>query len=432
MTKNQLVIMILLLSQFMPSCKESGQDKHYADRNSLGYDMRNDLAPNRLTIAMWDFSWMFMHYPGGAFEDFDKATDELLERGFNTIRIDAFPLIIGKLDSLNQIVTIPGNPLFNWGQSDKDRLHSPVQELISFMEVTKSKNIKVILSTWGNGCIEFPDILKDYTDRKVFWNAWERTLDILKEKDLLGHVVYVDFDQEFPFFSPFQYEINRLGLIKEKNSTSSSGAMEDAGKSRSGYNEFAWNPDQMEFVRDLMSSTLNHFQKKYPGLRFTFSLTAFWEEVRAMKLNLFDVLELHIWMSSSPRFGTRSQFDATVKDRGDHDYSDYMSRIDQTMKSVRPMLLKDMHNRLTFAKEWSEEIGAPLTTTESWGPWWHMDHKDLDWKWLYDWCEQCMGLASDYGLWGATPWNYSHPYWANWKNIEWYKKVNSGFLNGKE
>ncbi|MBK7711934.1 MAG: hypothetical protein IPJ37_13950, partial [Bacteroidales bacterium] len=170
-------------------------------------------------------------------------------------------------------------------------------------------------------------------------------MDILKEKDLLGHVVYVDFDQEFPFFSPFQYEINKLGLIKEKNSTSSSGAMEDAGKSRSGYNEFAWNPDQMEFVRDLMSSTLNHFQKKYPGLRFTFSLTAFWEEVRAMKLNLFDVLELHIWMSSSPRFGTRSQFDATVKDRGDHDYSDYMSRIDQTMTSVRPMLLKDMHKQ---------------------------------------------------------------------------------------
>jgi len=370
-----------------------------------------------------------MHYPGGAFEDFDKTTDELLERGFNTIRIDAFPLIIGKLDSLNQEITIPGNPLFNWGPSDKDRLHAPVQELISFMEVTKSKNINVILSTWGTGCSEFPDILKGYADRKVFWAAWERTLDILKEKDLLSNVAYVDFDQEFPFFSPFQFEINRLGVIQEENKTSSAGAMEDAGKTRSGYDRLAWNPAQMEFVHDLMSSTLTHFQKKYPGLRFTFSLTAFWEEVRALKLNLFDVLELHIWMSSSPRFGTRSQFDATVKDRGVHDYREYMDRINQTMKSVRPMLLKDMHNRLSFAKEWSEEIGAPLVTTESWGPWWHMDHKDLDWKWLYDWCEECMGLASDYGLWGATPWNYSHPYWENWKNIGWYQKVNKAFLN---
>jgi len=432
MKRDQISIMLLLIAMLSFSCKESGTVNSTERISSSVYDMRNDLSPQRLTIAMWDFSWMFMHYPGGAFEDFDKATDELLERGFNTIRIDAFPLIIGKLDSLNQLITIPGNPLFNWGQSDKDRLHSPVKELISFMEVTKSKNIKIILSTWGNGCTEFPDILKDYTDRKVFWAAWERTLDILKEKDLLSHVVYVDFDQEFPFFSPFQFELNRLGAIQAEKMTSSANAMEEAGKAGSDYKKLAWNTLQMDFVHDLMSSTLTHFQKKYPGLRFTFSLTAFWEEVRALNLKLFDVLELHIWMSSSPRFGTRSQFDATVKDRGDHDYSDYMDRINQTMMSVRPMLLKDMHNRLAFAKEWSEEIGAPLTTTESWGPWWHMDHKDLDWKWLYDWCEQCMGLASDYGLWGATPWNYSHPYWENWENIEWYKKVNSGFKNEKK
>ena len=25
-----------------------------------------------MTIAMWDFSWLFMHYPSGAFEDFDN------------------------------------------------------------------------------------------------------------------------------------------------------------------------------------------------------------------------------------------------------------------------------------------------------------------------------------------------------------------------
>ena len=431
MKKTQFVILTLLLTHLTQSCKESVPGNSDERKSRIGYDMRNDLSPQRLTIAMWDFSWMFMHYPGGAFEDFDKATDELLERGFNTIRIDAFPLIIGKLDSLNQLITIPGDPLLNWGPSDIDRMHSPVQELISFMQITKSKNINVILSSWGYGCPEFPDILKGYTDKKEFWVAWERTLDILKEKDLLSHVVYVDFDQEFPFFSPFQFELNRLGAIQAEKMTSSAGAMEEAGKAGSDYKKLAWNTLQMDFVHDLMSSTLTHFQKKYPGLRFTFSLTAFWEEVRALNLKLFDVLELHIWMVQSSRFSTRSQFDALAKDRGEHDYSDYMSRIDQTMKSVRPMLLKDMHNRLAFAKEWSEEIGAPLTTTESWGPWWHMDHKDLDWKWLYSWCEECMGLASDYGLWGTTPWNYSHPYWENWKNIEWYKKVNHGFQNNR-
>jgi hypothetical protein len=95
-----------------------------------------------------------------------------------------------------------------------------------------------------------------------------------------------------------------------------------------------------------------------------------------------------------------------------------------TLKSIRPLLLKNMHNRLAFAHEWSEEIGARVVTTEAFGPYWHMDHPDLDWDWLCDWCEECMWLTSQYGFWGSTPWNVSHPYWDNWSNIAWYRKVN--------
>jgi hypothetical protein len=25
-------------------------------------------------------------------------------------------------------------------------------------------------------------------------------------------------------------------------------------------------------------------------------------------------------------------------------------------------------------------------------------------------------------------WNYSHPYWTNWSNVGWYRKVNRRFL----
>jgi len=39
-----------------------------------------------------------------------------------------------------------------------------------------------------------------------------------------------------------------------------------------------------------------------------------------------------------------------------------------TLKAIRPMLLKNMHKRLAFAHEWSEEIGAPVVTTEAFGP----------------------------------------------------------------
>ena len=392
------------------------------------YDMRTGLDPSRLTIAMWDFSWLTMHYKGGAYEDYDKVTDELLERGFNTVRIDAFPLVIGKLGALDQKVTIPGMPLENWGPSDKDRKHAIVSELLDFMTVTKRKNIKVILSSWGYGAKEFPNIKDDYMDMETFWKAWEKTLDLLKANDLIDHVAYVDFDQEFPWFSPFLKELERLGLEKTHDDTQDDPllqAMEAAGKAE----QLSWNAAQMAFVKNYMEKTLGHFQKRYPELRFTFSLTSFWKEVRALKVTGFDVLELHFWMTTSGRFHSRVPFGAITKNRDkNQDYKDYMDRLEKTMQAIRPMLLKDMHNQLAWAKEWSEEIAAPLTTTEAWGPWWHMDHKDLDWQWLYDWCEEGMGLSSEYGLWGTTPWNFSHPYWNNWDNVQWYKKVNTRFL----
>ena len=92
----------------------------------------------------WDFSWLYMHYEGGAFEDLGLALDELKERGFNTVRIDAFPMIIGQLESEQDNFTIKGDPLRPWGPSDVDRDHTIVSELIEFMSLAKQKNIYVV------------------------------------------------------------------------------------------------------------------------------------------------------------------------------------------------------------------------------------------------------------------------------------------------
>jgi len=385
------------------------------------YDMRQSLEPSRLTIAMWDFSWLYMHHKGGAFEDFEKATDELLERGFNTVRIDAFPLLIAQMkQEQKQTWQFPEQSQSTWGFITQPHALNIPAVLIEFMEITKRKHIFVILSSWGAG-----DRSK-FSDRQKFWEAWEMTLDILSEQNLLDHVLYVDLDQEFPFFSPFQPALQELG--KQPAAGEGGGlseAMEAAGQAKWG-----WNARQMAFVKDYFNSTLRHFQKKYPRLRFTFSLTAYWDEIRSMKLPL-DVLELHIWLDQD-RFDARTGFNTLNKVRDDAvDYKAYMQSIRQTFKSIRPMLFKQLENRMQYAYNWSNEIPAPLVTTEAWGPWWHMDHPDLEWQWLYDWCEQAAALAENYSFWGITPWNFSHPYWENWSNISWYRRVNERFLNSR-
>src|ERR1700677_1330122 len=48
------------------------------------YDMRNDLKPRRLTMAMWDQAYALRHMPGGSFADYDRVLEETVERGYNT------------------------------------------------------------------------------------------------------------------------------------------------------------------------------------------------------------------------------------------------------------------------------------------------------------------------------------------------------------
>ncbi len=47
-----------------------------------------------LAITMWDFSWLERRWPGAGYESWDIALDELVERGYDAIRIDAYPHLL--------------------------------------------------------------------------------------------------------------------------------------------------------------------------------------------------------------------------------------------------------------------------------------------------------------------------------------------------
>lgn len=384
----------------------------------MDFDIREHLTPKRLTIAMWDYSWLYAHYPSGAYEDYDRVTDELLDRGFNTVRIEAFPWVVGQLDHPDEKTTVTARPLATWGVSDIDRQHAVALELAEFMAVTQRKGMYVILSTWGQTHPEYPDKEPDR-----FVEVWEKTLAFLEERDLLSHVLYVDLDQEFPYFSAHAAKLKALG-----EPAGDSEGTTDASDRQRPRRGFKWNDDQLDYVGEVFNQSIARLQRLYPAQRFTISLTSFWDECRVLNLKCFDVLEVHCWIHG-PSFDNRTGFyDDLVKDRGSRSYTDYQRRIDAAFAAMRPMLKADMHQRLAAAAMWGREICAPVTTTEAWGPWWHMDHPDLRWDWLRDWCAECNRLAAQYGFWGSTPWNFSHPYWENWSDVSWYREVNNAFL----
>lgn len=44
-----------------------------------------------LAITMWDFSWIERRWDSAGFEDWNAALDGVKERGYDAVRIDAFP-----------------------------------------------------------------------------------------------------------------------------------------------------------------------------------------------------------------------------------------------------------------------------------------------------------------------------------------------------
>lgn len=392
-------------------------------------DIREELSPRRLTIAMWCFSWLHCHHPGGSFADFDKCTDELVERGFNCIRIECFPWIIGR-QKPGEAVTIAADPHANWGHTPADFKHRVDQELLELLQACQRKGIHVILATWGYGCREYLPVLQMDPEEALplRHHVWEKTLDLIKAAGLFDCVAYVDLDQEFPHFSPVKASFKAASdKIEKAQANDPTSAMVEAGQT---FEQDRFNQRQKDILKGYMADGLAHFQFRYPELRFTYSFTNFIADIRPLGNLGFDVLELHFWMHGK-KFDNRTGFNGMPKDRNpERDYADYQQRIDKTLATVGPMLRRERENKLRFGVSWAEEIAAPLVTTEAWGPWWHMDHPHLHWDWLKDWCEDGMQRAAEYQLWGTTPWNYAHPYWENWhRDIGWYQRVNGNFTN---
>ncbi|MCX6971161.1 MAG: hypothetical protein NTV93_13555 [Verrucomicrobia bacterium] len=74
-----------------------------------------------LAITMWDFSWIERRWSGAGYEDWDQALDELTERGYNAVRIDAFPHLLGLIHGYAEVGLAHKRPLITtecWGIID--------------------------------------------------------------------------------------------------------------------------------------------------------------------------------------------------------------------------------------------------------------------------------------------------------------------------
>jgi hypothetical protein len=346
-------------------------------------DIRRPLA-----ITMWDFSWLERRWPAAGYEDWDSALDELVRRGYDAIRIDAYPHLVAA-DPQRVWELIPVWTVQDWGSPAKNKVQVQPQ-LNRFIQKCADRGLRVALSTWFRQ--DTDNTRMRIRSAEEHGNIWKATLDSINSAGLIKHLLYVDLCNEFPLdiWAPF--------VPKGLKRASEEGAR--------------WMREAISVVR-----------KAYPDLDYTFSFTSEYDTWQPQDVSMLDFLELHIWMVQWSDFYKQVGYNYERFDpKG---YNNLVDKAKPLYESKPDFWKSKLVEGVHFGQKWSHKSGLPLITTECWSL---VDYKDwplLDWDWLKELCEVGVRSAAATGRWvSMATSNFCGPQFAGmWRDVEWHKKL---------
>ncbi|MGC9341734.1 MAG: cellulase-like family protein, partial [Bacteroidales bacterium] len=318
---------------------------------------KKESAP--LCITMWDFSWLERRWPGAGYENWDKALDELVERGYNAVRIDAYPHLVAT-DPEKVWTLLPHWTVQDWGSPAINKVQ--VQpSLNEFIAKCHDRKIKVGLSTWYRKDVD--DIRMKINSPETMAEQWIKTLESIHKAGLTDAILYTDLCNEWPgdAWAPF-FTNNPPELTWGAWDTS---------------NSINWMQKSIDLVRN-----------EFPEIPLCYSFDAN-DPLKFKDTNteFLDFLEPHIWMvqANSGEFYKKAGY---KYDLFEHESYNNLVKNGEKLYREKPgywqNLLKDL---IKSVAKVSEDTGHPLITTECWGV---VDYKDwplLSWDWVKELCK---------------------------------------------
>lgn len=328
-------------------------------------------------------------WPGAGYEDWDLALTELTERGYDAVRIDAFPHLMAA-DAHREWTLEPVWNTQDWGSRSINRvaLHDSLR---SFLGACRHHGVRVALSTWFRE--DTDNTRMKIKTPKEHAEIWIKTLDYIKSWGELDNILYVDLCNEFlhenwsPFFTVC-------------------GCMERASQPA-----VSW-----------MRESIHMFKNVYPQLPVTFSFTAPFDNPDE-DASYLDFLELHLWMTTSSGFYKKVGYNfETFDDTGYRNMALYGENIYRENQAFYDNCLIGEIERVA---EWSRRSGKPLVTTECWSV---VDYKDwplLNWGWILDLNRLGVTTAAATGRWaGMATSNFCGPQFKGvWREKQWHQEL---------
>jgi Sugar-binding cellulase-like len=352
-------------------------------------------------ITMWDFSWLERRWPGAGYEDWDQALDELADRGYDAVRIDAYPHLIA--DSPDKLWTL--KPCWNtqdWGSPALNKVRV-LPELLTFMQKCRARGIKVALSSWFREDIDNVRMkIKGPDDMARIWTV---TLDAIKKAGLLDTVLWVDLCNEWP------------------------------GPSWTPYVTPAFNWGQWDDPRALayMKTAIGGVRKSYAELPLLFSTQGNrMDQFDKADISFTDLIEYHLWMAQLNNDEYYSKFGYSYDLFSPVGYEKMVEHAEAHYRS-KPQYWKDkLINGIDQLAASARKAKQPLATTECWAV---VDYKDwplLNWDWIKELCALGTLRASTTGQWTAIATsNFCGPQFTGmWRDVAWHRSLTTAIKKG--
>jgi hypothetical protein len=406
----------------------------------------------RLTISMWDFSWLMAHHPGGAYENLERRVVEARERGYNTLRIDCFPSRVLERES-----TVPAGCI-------KVSIHEETCSTGAISEFGAWPNASAYLPQWGQRAATFwcnvrkavaelgtlcekhglwlgldswdkahmfghtNPIASADEERELtaYGKTWAKALRLLREDGVLERAVWVAPMNEVPHFGS-RYLValtqqHRLPVTNRDTEVKRSHE-EDAVYRR--INHWMALPIKDEIARDQIPLSYSSLGERNFSTRLT---------------DIYDVVDVHFMPDVVTDPEDQAAFSKATRGvteggpfarMAQYDLKQWSWAWDRACRKHYGRMLERSRDFLASAR-----VGTILPSgkrlaaviTEAFGPCFWPDHPDVSWDWYKRYNADCLRLAATIGFEGTSLSNYAEPLFSLWNDADWHWTSNAYFL----
>lgn len=358
-----------------------------------------------LAIAMWDFSWLERRWTGGGYEDWDRALDELVERGYDAVRIDAYPhLVAARPDRVWRL--LPAWDQEGWGAAEPVEVRV-LPELLEFLEACRRRGVRVALSTWFRE--DTQNLRMRVRSGADLAEIWAATLDAVVGAGLSDVVYYVDLANEWPIppWTPFLYQDAQPARVPSRS-----------------------DPRIAEF----RTEAVRLLRAAHPGFRYTVSFCTELDGAPGEDVSDLDLLELHLWMSQPEcsDFASQIGYDISTSSFDPQAYVPLSGPAERHYRSDPDHWQRLLREHILRSADWSRRCGKPLVTTECWGIINYKDGPGRSWGWLKELCASGVRVAAETGRWEALATsNFCGPQFVGmWRDVAWHQELTTLIKKG--